>query len=412
MVRLAAMSSSTSVRSTKSSTKRSSTRTGTATTSGTSLGASTSGFVTTTATSSWTSSTATVSSDPLTVIQSTTSTSSVTVSTETSAPGGAKKVPVLAISLGVVFGPSFQFNLCVGGVVYRLSLGVLALVGVILLGLVVRRKRAAKRSPYVVKHEPKRRESYPQPALSDSSVYISSKPERDSDVDTIRKSKASDNDLLLSPNSKFRSSRASSSIFVDDNATVHSHHTSSNYIRPLSLGESTTSFAQRGMQLAYGTPQPLSLYEPLSSNGGGRLSPIPGTPITPGIVFAPAEPAHKPETKVLVRRSVRNSIPLTPTISLSPLAPPPLALSSSGPSEPAPQRNRLSVLAPTLYINDSRPQSMVSVYSTQTQNQPMEFSEALSPDVMTTLERLKKRISTPWSVRSEDGYRFGRSEEG
>jgi hypothetical protein len=297
-------------------------------------------------------------------------------------------------------------------------LGVIAFLAVIF-----KRKRArgqCSRSPYAVNHEPKRRDSYPQPIVPDSSIYISSK---DIDTDTITKSQASlDSDFLLSPKSRARSSRASSSIFADDNATVNSRI---NYLRPLSLGESPASLTQRGMQMAYGpSHQVRPLFErshPNTLDLERQLSPIPGTPATPGIVFAPAEPddehralVQPSPTPSLARSESRSSTPPIPATSLPALPRPPI-LSVSYSPDVAPQRHsRHTLLASSSGpgFSDSRPQSMVSVYSTRTQDQGIEISDSLSPDVIVTLERLKKRVSTPWSVHSTDTYRFDKTEGG
>lgn len=210
---------------------------------------------------------------------------------------------------------------------------------------------------------------------------------------------------------KSQSSRASSSIILSDEDLPTNSR--SNFLRPLSLGESTSSLTLRGMQLANDMPT-------LTENPNSPKFP-PNLPITttPGRVEMPQD-----EEKTLVAPSHIFTLTHFGTPDASPEP------SVRGPS-PAPvpfvhrsfdagaNRSSYASLAPSLRgpsINErSRPQSMASVYSTQTQNQEP-LPDTLAPDVLAALDRLKKRTSTPWSIASVDTYRaerptLGRTEE-
>lgn len=273
------------------------------------------------------------------------------------------------------------------------------------------RKRAGRPLFAKLKGEPKRRDSQLQPSLPDSSIYLPSK-ERDVEADTISKSPSSLDSDVLSPKAKARSSRASSSIFADDTMTVTSR---SHYLRPLSLGEPPSAITLRGLQAANGsTAQLLPASERRDSNvvfAERSLSPIPGTPATPGITFIPADSSYgygeisptEPRQAVTMTRATRYSDPPTPVTSFTPLAPNPYSFDL--------KRNSTNTLAPSQYgmsLAGSRPQSMASVYSTQTQNQPMELPDNLSPDVAATLQRLHNRVSTAWSMNSVDTSRLNK----
>ncbi|CCO28875.1 hypothetical protein BN14_02873 [Rhizoctonia solani AG-1 IB] len=248
-----------------------------------------------------------------------------------------------------------------------------------------------------------------------------------------------DFEITRSPRSKPRSSRASSSIFIDDrdDVTISSR---SNYFRPLSLGEPLTS---RGLlhSPASATSQPTPLFDRFNSNKAApdrQLPTIPGTPATPRFAFftpeeqdgeriiAQAQPAtvdiislsrtttrNSNRSSRSARSKTRNSTPPTPTASLPPLSPPPpiplppLPGSSDDVSKRASTNTLGAPFRPA--FRDSRPVSMQSAYSIQTQSLAPNYPGSLSPDILATLERLKKRISTPWSINSVDTYQFNKT---
>ncbi|KAF8599627.1 hypothetical protein BDV93DRAFT_560255 [Ceratobasidium sp. AG-I] len=203
---------------------------------------------------------------------------------------------------------------------------------------------------------------------------------------------------------KSQSSRASSSIVLsDEDLPMNSR---SNFLRPLSLGESTSSLTLRGMQLANDMP---TVAEDQNSP---KLPPNLPITTTPGRVEMPQD-----EEKMNVAPSHIFTLTHFGTPDPSPVP------SIRGPSpstvpfvhrsfDASVNRNSYASLAPSLRggsMNErSRPQSMASVYSTQTQNQP-DMPDTLAPDVLAALDRLKKRISTPWSIASADTYRADRN---
>ncbi|KAJ1307469.1 hypothetical protein OPQ81_001568 [Rhizoctonia solani] len=319
-------------------------------------------------------------------------------------------------------------------------LGVLV-IGAVAFFLIFRCRRRRGGSPYITRHESRRRDTHPQPTIQDSLLYLPSKePENEKDSSPMSPSSSSiDSDILRSPKSRVRSSRASSSIFIDDrdDVTISSR---SNYFRPLSLGESLTS---RGLQSPpSATTQHTPLFDRFNSNRLGlerQLPTIPGTPATPRFAFfgaeeqdgkslmARAQPTQPPQAITLSRTTTRNSTrssyssrsktrnstPPTPTLALPPLSPPPLMPLPPLPnsSDDLSKRQSTNTLtAPSRFeLGDSRPVSMQSAYSAQSQNLSPSYSGALSPDVLATLERLKKRISTPWSINSVDTDNFNKT---
>ncbi|KAH7341832.1 hypothetical protein B0J17DRAFT_276025 [Rhizoctonia solani] len=100
-------------------------------------------------------------------------------------------------------------------------LGVLV-IGAVAFFLIFRRRRRRGGSPYITRHEPKRRDTHPQPTIQESSLHLASKdPENEKDSAPMSPSSSSlDSDIMRSPKSKLRSSRASSSIFIDDRDDV------------------------------------------------------------------------------------------------------------------------------------------------------------------------------------------------
>ncbi|KAF8688944.1 hypothetical protein RHS03_09204, partial [Rhizoctonia solani] len=357
----------------------------------------------------------------------TTSSSSLSASTpisttSTSDNSGAAGPPVAAIVVPTILG-AFVIGAVAFFLIFRR-----------------RRRRSSSGSPYITRHEPKRRDTHPQPTIQDSSLYLASnkEPENEKDTTPMSPSSSIDCEILRSPKSKLRSSRASSSIFIDDrdDVTISSR---SNHFRPLSLGEPLTS---RGLQSpTSATSQPTPLFDRTHSNravSDRQLPTIPGTPSTPRFAFftpeeqdgekliAQAQPAdveiislsrtttrNSNRSSRSARSKTRNSTPPTPTGSLPPLSPPPPI-----PLPPLPglsdhlakrvSTNTLSAPSRPGFM-DSRPVSMQSAYSVQTQRFSPNLSSSLSPDVLATLERLKKRISTPWSINSVDTYQFSKT---
>ncbi|KAL5634982.1 hypothetical protein ACGC1H_002873 [Rhizoctonia solani] len=337
-------------------------------------------------------------------------------STQTSNPsdnGSGPKPPVAVIAVSTV-------------------LGVLV-IGVVAFLLIFRCNRRKGQSPYLARNEPKRRDTQPQPTIHESSLYLASK-EREHEKDSMPMSPTSsfDVDILRSP--RIGSSRASSSIFLDDRDDVTI--SSRNYFRPLSLGEPLTA---RGLHSPPSTTaQPSPLFERLNSNRDleRQLPTIPGTPATPRFaIFSPEEQDGEtliaqardqppPPTISLSRTTTRNSsrssrssrsktrnsTPPTPTSSLPPLSPPPpiplppLPNSSDDYSKRSSTNTLTAPSQPGL--GDARPISTQSAYSFQSQNLGLTYSGTLSPDVLATLERLKKRVSTPWSINSVDTFNY------
>ncbi|KAF8666651.1 hypothetical protein RHS04_09456 [Rhizoctonia solani] len=358
----------------------------------------------------------------------TTSSSSLSASTpisttSTSDNSGAAGPPVAAIVVPTILG-AFVIGAVAFFLIFRRR----------------RRRRSSSGSPYITRHEPKRRDTHPQPTIQDSSLYLASnkEPENEKDMTPMSPSSSIDCEILRSPKSKLRSSRASSSIFIDDrdDVTISSR---SNHFRPLSLGEPLTS---RGLQSpTSATSQPTPLFDRTHSNravSDRQLPTIPGTPSTPRFAFftpeeqdgekliAQVQPAdveiislsrtttrNSNRSSRSARSKTRNSTPPTPTGSLPPLSPPPPI-----PLPPLPglsdhlakrvSTNTLSAPSRPGFM-DSRPVSMQSAYSVQTQRFSPNLSSSLSPDVLATLERLKKRISTPWSINSVDTYQFNKT---
>ncbi|CAE6436176.1 unnamed protein product [Rhizoctonia solani] len=401
---------STSTRSSRSKTSTSRSRTGTTSTLRSTLSSQfeTETFVPTTSPTSTGFLTASVP----------TQTESASSSTPTSNPSdnsGGPKPPVAVIAVST-------------------SLGVLV-IGVVAFLLIFRCRRQKGQSPYLARNEPKRRDTHPQPTIHESSLYLASK-EREHEKDSMPMSPTSsfDVDILRSP--RIGSSRASSSIFLDDRDDVTI--SSRNYFRPLSLGEPLTA---RGLHSPPSTTaQPTPLFERLNSNRADlerQLPTIPGTPATPRFaIFSPeeqdgetlmAQARDRPPPPPVIslsrtttrnssrssrssRSKTRNSTPPTPTSSLPPLSPPPpiplppLPNSSDDLSKRA-STNTLTA-PPRPGLGDVRPLSMQSAYSFQSQNLGLTYSGTLSPDVLATLERLKKRVSTPWSINSVDTFNY------
>ncbi|CAE6410949.1 unnamed protein product [Rhizoctonia solani] len=318
------------------------------------------------------------------------------------------------------------------------------ILGVFVIGavafLLIFRRRRRNGSPYITRHEPKRRDTHPQPTIQESSLYLASKEsENEKDSTPMSPGSSIDCDIMRSPRSKLRSSRASSSIFMDDrdDVTISSR---SNYFRPLSLGEPVAS---RGLLQSptSATSQPTPLFDRFNSNRvvpDRQLPTIPGTPATPRFAFftteeqdgerviAQAQPVavdvislsrtttrSSNHSSRSARFKTRNSTPPTPTASLPPLSPPPPIPLPPLPNSSEDLSKRVStntLSAPSRPgLMDSRPVSMQSAYSVQTQNLTPNYPGSLSPDILATLERLKKRISTPWSINSVDTYQFNRT---
>ncbi|CUA76043.1 hypothetical protein RSOLAG22IIIB_02050 [Rhizoctonia solani] len=422
---------STSTRSSRSRTSTSKSRTGSSTTStftsDSSSNFETETFVPTASTSATGLLTASV---PIQTESTTSIATSTPIPTSTSSPSdnGSSKPPVAVIAVSTIFG--------------------VLVVGVAVFLLIYRCRRKKGQSPYITKHEPKRKDSQPQPAIQESSLYLASK-ERENEKDPTPMSPTSslDVDIMRSPKSRLRSSRASSSIFIDDrdDATISSR---SNHFHPLSLGEPLTARMSQSPPSA--TAQPSPLFERSNSNRADperQLPTIPGTPATPRFaIFTPPEeqdgealiaqardqPPPPPVISLSLSRTTtrnsnrssrssrsnrssrsktRNSTPPTPTSSLPPLSPPPPIPLPPLPNSSDDLSKRLStntLTAPSRSgLRDSRPISIQSAYSFQSQNLGLNYSGALSPDVLATLERLKKRISTPWSINSVDTYKTG-----
>ncbi|QRV90076.1 hypothetical protein RhiJN_18094 [Ceratobasidium sp. AG-Ba] len=260
-----------------------------------------------------------------------------------------------------------------------------------------RRKQRSAEEPYSVNHEPKRRESHLQPALPDVLPH-SSKVDDGYDSDTKSPVHSIDSGLDLTSRAKPRSSRASSSIFIpDDTMTVASR---SHFLRPLSLGE---PIALKSMQLGAGQ-MPTLPESPLQPNTNmeQRTGPLPQT-MSESSSSSEGDDDDKKSTHTftLTRPDTPELAPPLPPIpaQLPPLPPvPPIRTSLFNGSS---RRDSSNTLAPTRYDGPSRPQSMISVYSTRTQKDELdESSGSLSPDVAEVLTRLKKRISTPWSINS------------
>ncbi|KAG8739259.1 hypothetical protein FRC11_000802, partial [Ceratobasidium sp. 423] len=234
----------------------------------------------------------------------TASTSSLIASSSTPTPtsnpsnNGSPKPPVAVIAVSTI-------------------LGVLV-IGAVACLLIFRRRRRGQ-SPYITRHEPKRKDTYPQPTIQGSSLYLAPK-ERENEKDSpLSPSSSLDSDIMRSPKSRIRSSRASSSIFIDDrdDVTVSSR---SNQFRPISLGEPLS----RGLHSPPITPsQPVPLFDRFNSNRDleRQLPTIPGTPATPRFaIFSPEEqdrealvaqpqppPTPAPQVITLSRTTTRNS---------------------------------------------------------------------------------------------------------
>ncbi|CAE6515792.1 unnamed protein product [Rhizoctonia solani] len=402
-IHLIAMSSSSISTSTRSRTSTSKSRTGSSTSrpQSTSSNVQTETFI---PTNSLTTTGLITASVP---VQTESTSSLVPTPAPTSNPSdnGGPKPPVAVIAVSTILGV-----LVIGAVAFL---------------LVFRCRRRRGQSPYITRHEPKRRDTHPQPTIQESSLYLASKEE--DEKSPMSPTSSLDVDIMRSPKSRIRTSRASSSIFIDDrdDVTVSSR---SNHFPPLSLGESLRGF--HSPPSAASQPTPLS--DRFSSNKD-QLPTIPGTPATPRFaIFSPEEQdgevliARAPPSQVTTlsrtttrnsnrssssRTKTRNSTPPTPTASLPPSPPPPIPLPPLPNSFDDSKRASTSTLtAPSRPgFGDSRPLSVQSAYSFQSQNLGPNYPGTLSPDILATLERLKKRISTPWSINSVDTENFNKT---
>jgi hypothetical protein len=276
-----------------------------------------------------------------------------------------------------------------------------------------RRRQQHPEESHVAEHEPKRRDNYPQPNLPDTILHFA--PKNNSYIDGGTKFPANSLDSGLDQSRRrTRSSRASSSIFIlDDTMTVTSR---SNYLRPVSLGE---PIALKGLQAAYGAKgqMPTLAENPVQPTMERQPSHV--MPATPKITLGRANSLDDDEKTLSEFSHISTSTrPKTPEsvapspAQLPPLAPvPPMRYSFLGGTS---KRDSNNTLAPSRHdvrsMDDrSRPQSMLSVYSTRTQKtETVDMSATLSPDMFAVLSRLKKRISTPWSITSAETYRAER----
>ncbi|KAG8717883.1 hypothetical protein FRC09_013540 [Ceratobasidium sp. 395] len=263
-----------------------------------------------------------------------------------------------------------------------------------------KRKQRSAEEPHAVNREPKRQDSYPHSPTADPFARSSRADSDDSGIKSPIHSLDSGLDLTARP--KPRSSRASSSIFVpDDTMTINSR---SNFLRPVSLGE---PIALKTMQPTYGQ-MPTLPESPLQSttNVGQRMvDQVPkDASESSGSSSEGDDDKYSAHIVTVTRPATPEIIPPVPPIPPIPAQLPPLppvpAIRASLFSDPY-RRDSTNTLAPSRYDVSSRPMSMASVYSTRSQQTEVAGSPgSLSPDVQEVLSRLKKRISTPWSVNS------------
>ncbi|KAG8734561.1 hypothetical protein FRC10_011654 [Ceratobasidium sp. 414] len=307
-------------------------------------------------------------------------TQSVPVASSTAVANGAPKssTPVAAIAVVVVI---LVLGLISSGVAFFLC----------------KRKKRKQRSAeeqHVASYEPKRQNSFPQLDTADPFARDS----KASDDDFKSTIYSLDSTLDLAARAKTRSSRASSSIFVaDDTMTVTSR---SHFLRPVSLGE---PIALRGVQVACGQMPPLPESPLLKTSIEIPVVPK-ATSDRSSVSSKDGDDSKSTHIVTIIRSASPEPVPPVPPVPahLPPLAPiPPFRYSLFDDSA---RRDSTNTLEPPRY-DSPRPQSMASVYSTPEAD---DASEMLSPDLQQVLSRLKKRISTPWSINSVETSRTGR----
>ncbi|KAG9128102.1 hypothetical protein FRC07_004996 [Ceratobasidium sp. 392] len=374
------MSSSTTGSTRRASTSRASTATRSGTASRQSSLSSTTQSATSTTTLTLISTTTTTITPSQTVAITSTAVPEVQPSSTSAAAVSGSSMPVAAIVAVVVF---VILGIISAGVAFFLC----------------RRKKRKQRSTeetYVVNHEPKRQDSYPHSPLSDPFAR-SSKADEDRDSKSPANSLDSGLDFTSLPKPP-RSSRASSSIFVpDDTMTIASR--SNVFLRPISLGE---PIAMKTMQPTY-SQMPVLPESPLqSSTNVQRVDQVPKA-ASESSDSSSEDHDDRSSTHIvtITRPATPEVIPPVPPIpaQLPPLRPIP-AIRSSLFSDSY-RRDSTNSLVPSRYEESHRPLSMASVYSTRSQQTVVAGApDSLSPDVQEVLSRLKKRISTPWSINS------------
>ncbi|KAG8749027.1 hypothetical protein FRC12_013613 [Ceratobasidium sp. 428] len=178
----------------------------------------------------------------------------------------------------------------------------------------------------------------------------------------------------------------------------------SNFLRPVSLGE---PIALKTMQPTYGQ-MPTLPESPLQSTTNVEQRMVDQVPKdaseSSGSSSEGDDDKYSAHIVTVTRPATPEIIPPVPPIPPIPAQLPPLppvpAIRASLFSDPY-RRDSTNTLAPSRYDVSSRPMSMASVYSTRSQQTEVAGSPgSLSPDVQEVLSRLKKRISTPWSINS------------
>jgi len=252
-----------------------------------------------------------------------------------------------------------------------------------------KRKQRSAEEPRVADHEPKRQNSFPQLDTVDPFAR-DSKASSDDFKSTIY---SVDSALDVAARAKTRSSRASSSIFVSDDATTVGSR--SPFLRPVSLGEPITL---KSVQVASGQMQPLPEHSLLGTSAGGPVG-LQAISDRSSVSSRDGDDDKSTHIVTIVRSASPELVPLVAPVPahLPPLLTiPPFRYSLFDDSS---RRDSADTLEPP------RPQSMLSVYSTPETD---DASEMLSPDVQQVLSRLKRRISTPWSINSVETSQMGR----